>query len=358
VRTLDLYLVSAFVRNFLPAWMGLAVLFFSQDVLFDVVELPYPAHQIMYRALLTLPQNFLQIAPPAVLAGTVMTLSGLGRTGELTGFFSVGFGRPRVLGVLLSAVAVLSMLLLGFQDRLAPLFVRKRTAYTWQVMKKRPDFFLDFKKDKIWYRSRNLIFNLKTFDAASGTIQGMSVYTLDENFNLVQLLDAARGVYTSSGWKLINGTVTVFEENNPFPLSQKFSQKDLPIIETPQDFKEIEREVDTLKLKEHWQYIRRSASAGLNTRSFEVSFHSRVAMCFIPLVMCALGVPFAMRSRRSGGLGKDLGIAFAVTFFYWLFYSVGLSLGKNGVLPPWLAAWAPSMIFGSLALTLNRMKAQ
>jgi len=340
----------------LPAWLGLVVLFFTQSMIAELLEQSYPASQILFRGLLTLPQVFLQMAPPAVLAATVMTLAGLGRTGELTGMLSLGFGRPRIVISLTTVVFVISLLLLGFQDRLAPLFVRKRTAYTWQVMKNRPDFFLDFRKDKIWYRSKNLIFNLRSFDAAKKTIYGMTVYTLDENFRLVQMLDAARGVYTPQGWKLMDGTVTVFDSDRTFPLSQKFETKDLLISETPTDFQEIEKEVDTLRLADHWRYVHRSAGAGVNTRAFEVSFHARVANCFIPLVMCLLGVPFALRGQRQGGVGRDLGIALVVTFFYWMFYSVGLSLGKNGDVPPWIAAWAPSFIFLALAVVLIRRK--
>ncbi len=356
MRTLERYLSAAFLRNFLPAWLGLVVLFYTQAMIAELLEQPYPASQILFRGLLGLPQIFLQMAPPAVLAGTVMTLAGLGRTGELTGLLSVGFGRPRMVMTLSGVVLLISLLLLGFQDRLAPLFVRKRTAYTWQVMKKRPDFFLDFKKDKIWYRSRNLIFNLRSFDAAKNTIYGMSVYTLDEQFRLVQLLDAARGVFTRDGWKLIDGTVTVFDSERTFPFSQKFDTKDLSISETPMDFQEIEREVDTLRLVDHWRYIQRSSSAGVNTKAFEVAFHARIANCFIPIVMCLLGVPFALRGQRSGGVGRDLGVALGVTFFYWLFYSVGLSLGKNGTVVPWLAAWFPSMVFLALAVVLIRRK--
>jgi lipopolysaccharide export system permease protein len=352
VRTLDRYLIAAFLRNFFPAWFGLAILFFSQEVLFELMGSDFPSSQVLYRGVLGLPQIFLQIAPPAVLAGTVITLSGLSRTGELTAFFSLGYGRQRIMAVLTATVLVLCSLLLGFQDRLAPLFVRKRTLYHWQVMRKRPDFFLDFKKNKIWYRSRNLIFNLKIFDPEKKTIYGMSVYTLDEKFRLVQLLDAERGVYTENGWKLLDGTVTVFDEGKEFPFSQTFKEKDVPIAETPQDFKEIEREVDTLSLIDHWSYIRRSAAAGVNTNSIETSFHARIATCFIPLVMGLLGVPFAMGSRRAGGLGRDLAVAFAVTFFYWLFYSLGLSLGKTGTFSPVLAAWGPSVIFLSLAVLL------
>lgn len=316
-----------------------------QAMIAELMEQPFPAVQILWRGVLDLPAVFLQMAPPAVLAGTVMTLAGFSRSGELVAFFSVGFGKRRILANLASVVFVLSCVLLVFQDRISPLFAQKKTAYYWHVMKKRPDFFLDVKRDKIWYRSKNVIFNLRSFDSGSRTIHGMSVYTLDEGFQLVQLVDARRGVYTPKGWKLKDGTVTIFDSANEFPLSQRFAEKDLFITETPRDFQEIEKEVDTLRLRELSAYIDRTRAAGTNTRTFEVKLHSRVAMCFIPVVMCLLGVPFSMGNRRSGGMARDLGLALMVTFFYWLFYSISLSLGVNGALHPVVAAWLPSGIF-------------
>jgi lipopolysaccharide export system permease protein len=74
--------------------------------------------------------------------------------------------------------------------------------------------------------------------------------------------------------------------------------------------------------------------------------------------MALLGIPFAVRGRREGGLARDLGACLAVTFFYWLFYSVSLSLGTKGSLPAWLSAWSPTLIFGSLAgLLIARKRA-
>jgi lipopolysaccharide export system permease protein len=105
-------------------------------------------------------------------------------------------------------------------------------------------------------------------------------------------------------------------------------------------------------LKELYRYIERTRQTGIDTKSYEVKFHSRISLSFIPIVMCILGVPFSTRSRREGGFAKDLGLCLAFTFFYWLFYSVGLSLGTNGALPPWLAAWLPSTIFAVVAVTL------
>ena len=73
--------------------------------------------------------------------------------------------------------------------------------------------------------------------------------------------------------------------------------------------------------------------------------------------MSILAVPFAISRAREGRTGRDLAIAFGITFFYWLSYSISISLGQNGTVMPALAAWLPTFIFGFLALVLlRRMK--
>jgi lipopolysaccharide export system permease protein len=223
-------------------------------------------------------------------------------------------------------------------------------------MKNRPDFQLDIKQNKIWYRSGSLMYNLKAFDTKNQTIVGMAVYAFDDNFQLSQTIEAEKAKYTSNGWKLINGTLTQFSQTQAFPENKKFSELKLQINETPADFQEIEKEVDGLRMFELYRYIEQTAKAGLDTKSFLVKFHSRFSLSFIPLIMCILAVPFSVTGRREGGVAKDLSICLAITFFYWLFYSIGLSLGTNGSLTPWFAAWAPTVIFAVLASILVSRK--
>jgi lipopolysaccharide export system permease protein len=352
MRTLDRYLAGTFLKNFGLAILALTALYLFQQLLGELLDHEFPAHQIILYDLMNLPQILVQMLPPAVLISTVMTISGLNRSNELTACYSIGVSLERMVAVVLTLVLIVSCITLVLQDRILPPLYKKRTTYYWREMKQKTDFFLDVKQDKIWYRSKNLIYNLRTFDSKSKTIFGMAVYTFDENFNLLQVVDAERAAYTPAGWRLMNGTVTVFAKDDPFPLTKQFEEKELVINETPKDFQEIEKEVDGLRLKELWKYIERTKSAGTDTKNYEVKLHSRISLSFIPLVMCVLGVPFSIRNRREGGVAKDLGLCLGVTFFYWLFYSVGLSLGTNGALPPWLAAWLPSTIFAALAATL------
>lgn len=341
-----------FLRSFLLAVAALSSLFFFQALLGEILEHAYPTEQILVYHLLNLPQVAVQMMPPAVLLATVFTLSGLNRTNELVACYAIGQGISRILTLFLSVVFIISCVILVVQDRILPPSFKKRTAYYWREMKKRPDFFLDIKQDKIWYRSKNLIYNLQLFNPRTNTIHGMTVYNFDEDFNLIQVVEAKKADFSRGGWTLKDGTVTVFTPEDPFPLTQQFERKDLVLSETPRDFQEIEKEVDGLRLKELYRYIQRMKTAGVDTKSTEVKFHSKISLGFIPLVMCILAVPFSTRSRREGGAAKDLGLCLAITFFYWLFYSVGLSLGANGALPPVVAAWLPSAIFGGLAGTL------
>ncbi|HUP55821.1 MAG TPA: LPS export ABC transporter permease LptG [Bdellovibrionota bacterium] len=356
MKTLDRYLAGIFIRNFLLALAAMVSLFLFQALLGEMIDRVYPPNQIVYYNLLNIPQILVQMAPPAVLLATVMTLSGLARTNELVACFSIGLGLKRLVALFVTMVFMICCLMLIFQDRILPPTYRKRTTYKMREMEKKQDFFLDVKQDKIWYRSQNLIYNLQRFDQQTKTIFGMSVYTFDKGFNLVQVIDAEKAEFTSKGWRLMNGTTTTFSKGEPFPATTRFDEKALQIAETPTDFQEIEKEVKGLRLKELAQYIGRMKAAGADTKSYEVDFHSRISLSFIPFVMCFLGIPFSTRGRREGGMAKDLGFCLGITFFYWLFYSVGLSLGTNGALAPWLAAWLPSAIFGGLAAYLISRK--
>jgi lipopolysaccharide export system permease protein len=352
VRTLDRYLSILFIKNFAVATVALAALFLFQELLGDLLNHNYLPQQVIWYNVLGLPQVLAQMIPPAVLLGTVMTLSGLARTNELTACFSIGVGVGRIMSLLLSIVFIVACLVLVMQDRVLPPTYKAQLTFKNRVMDHKQDFFLDVKQDKIWYRSQKLIYNLQRFDPRTHMIFGMSVYSFDDRFRLVQAVDAERAEYTAQGWRLLNGTVTTFKDDDPFPSTQQFKEKNLQIAETPRDFQEIDKEVKGLRLKELWRYIQRMKAAGADTKAYEVDFHSRISLSFIPLVMCFLSVPFSLAGRREGSAAKDLGLCLGVTFFYWLFYSVGLSLGTNGALPPWLAAWLPSAIFVVLATVL------
>jgi lipopolysaccharide export system permease protein len=356
MKVLARYISGIFLKNFLLGVVALSLLFFFQAVMGQIFNDSYPTEQVLVYHALSLAQYVVQMTPPAVLLATMVSLSTLSRSNELVACYSIGVGLRQIMTIVLSIVFMVCCLLLVMQDRVLPPFFRKQTTYFWREMKKRPDFFLDLKQDKIWYRSKNMIYNLRSFDAKSDTIKGMAVYAFDEQFRLVEVIEAKEAQFINKEWRLRDGTVTVFSPPDDFPLTSRFETKELAIGETPTDFREIEKEVDGLRLKELGRYIDRMKDTGTETRSFLVKLHSKISLSFIPLVMCVLAIPFSTRNRRDEGVGRDLGLCLLITFFYWIFYSMALSLGTKGTLHPIVAAWLPSMVFTVVASGLLYFK--
>jgi len=59
-----------------------------------------------------------------------------------------------------------------------------------------------------------------------------------------------------------------------------------------------------------------------------------------------IGIPFALKTGRSGGIALGIGVSVMIGFLYGVTFYVFLSFGKSGVLPPFLAAWSPTFLFG------------
>ncbi len=367
MRILGVYLSRVFIQNFVLGLLLLVVVFVLQEMLRQLMGDPFPAGQIIVYNLWTVPEVAVNLSPPAVMVGTLLTLTQLSRSGELVALYSIGWSQPRLISLIISWALVICCLLLVVQDRVLPPVFRAKTTHYWRKMKGKSDFFLDAKQSKIWYRSQNLIYNLDIFDPQKKTIFGLSIYTFDQDFSLVQVLQAQRAVHhappqgpspekSETFWTLYDGRVTVFdripEVGDMVPNTRNFKEKELRILETPDDFAEIEREVDGLSIAELSRYIRKARATGADTRVYESKLQFRFSLSVIPLVMCLLALPFGMKSRRESGLAKDIGLCMAVTFFYWLAMTIGLSVGKNGTVAPWVGAWGPTLLFLGVALLL------
>jgi lipopolysaccharide export system permease protein len=73
--------------------------------------------------------------------------------------------------------------------------------------------------------------------------------------------------------------------------------------------------------------------------------HAKLSAPFAAFVMVVLGIPFALRSSRSGGIALGIGASVGIGFAYFVVNAILLSYGRSGVLPPVVAAWGANLIF-------------
>lgn len=342
---LDRYIAREFWKGLFAAIVTFLVLYLGGDTVRQGLKEDIPPAYALQFTLYQLPEVLVLLLAPACLMGTLICLSGFARRNELTAMFASGISLARISFVILSLVFMLCCLSFIVTDRVIPPLAKARAQFYRTVIQKKPDLQTDIKQNKIWYRSRNLIYNLRSFDPKQNRISGISIYTFNDSFDLIQQIEAKFAQYENEKWSLTDGLLTLFEEKSGYPMTKHFDRQEITLNESPADFQEIEKEVETLRLKNLWRYIQRNKDAGIDTHSFEVTFWSKISMALVPLVMALLGIPFATQHHRHSSLARDVSLCFFLVLIYWLLFSGMLSMGKSGVIPPFWAAWAPNFLF-------------
>lgn len=98
-------------------------------------------------------------------------------------------------------------------------------------------------------------------------------------------------------------------------------------------------------------YVREIADIDFEVVRFKVDLAAKLSFPFVCLVMTLLGLPFAFTMGKRGTL-VGIGLSVIIAMVFWGAIGVFKSLGYVGILPAFLAAWGPNLIFGLAGLYL------
>lgn len=354
---IDRYISGLFWFYFAGGLIVFMTLFLAIDALGLMVSYKdaAPSALIQYY-LYSIPEILYRMAPVACLLGTIFTLSTLNRNNELVALFAAGMSLIRVTASILFWVALISVGILLMSDRLLPDFTKNKNFVYYRDIKQNPSLYSMVRNEKIWYRSKDTIFNIKTLNPETQEAQGLTLYYFNQNWDLIQMITAQTVKLAGQNWDLQNGSVTLFTEESSFPLTSQFAKKTIVMSEDAKDLGSTANTADVLSLSELKSFIKRNKEAGLDTVSYEVDYHSKYGFALAALVMTMVGIPFSVGRQRSGGLMMNMGICLALVFVYWIFYSSALTLGKHGQINPIVSAWFPNIAMGAIGLYFTRKK--
>ncbi len=350
ITLIDRYIAKLFLSYFFAGLAVFVTLYVVANTTSMSTDQSVPANVLLAYYGYSLPMIIYQMMPVACLVGTLFTLISMGRSNELTALFSAGLSLARVSAPILFLVAGLSALNFGIGDLLVPAFTKKKNYVYFVEIKKQPGLYSTVKTNKIWYRSQNILFNIKTLNAERKLAQDATFYYFDDDWNLIQLINAQEVNINNRQWDLKKGTLTLFVPESSFPLTKTFEEKSINIDEELGDLQSISNTTDVMRANELWRFIRKNKEAGLDTLRYEVDYHGKFSFAFAAFVMSFIGIPFTVGRARSGGWAIGVGLVLGLAFVYWGLYSSGLTLGRHGVVPPVVAAWASNVVMLAVGL--------
>jgi lipopolysaccharide export system permease protein len=206
--------------------------------------------------------------------------------------------------------------------------------------------------EHFWYKGDQAIYNILIFRKDIQAMEGVKIYIFDRQFQLVQIIAAARAQFQGTHWHFINGQIQTLGGDGTLS-GEQFQERDIVLTERPADFADLEKKVTEMDFAELYRYVERLERDGYKSTPYRVDLYSRLSQSLTPLIMVILGLGLALR-RNLPHITSIVALGMGLMFVYWLFFGFCASFGQAGRLPPVLAVTLPHLVFGGLALGLLR----
>jgi lipopolysaccharide export system permease protein len=205
-----------------------------------------------------------------------------------------------------------------------------------------------FRENKIWYRGKEGIYNVKVFDRRTNGLQGITIYYVDNKLHLIKRIDAEKGEWRQGKWVFYNVVATSFSPGT-FPELQATPYQVMALPETPDNFLSVQKDAENMGYLELRRYIKDIQSEGYDATSYRVDLQGKLAFPLVNIIMVVIGLASALRGESRGSQAQGLAAGIVIGFSYWIVFAFTVSLGRAGMLPPLLAAWSANIIFGLAA---------
>jgi len=354
--TLDRLLIKEFFLFFAVIWAALTSLYIGIDFFANFWSFTLPASQVLLAYAYQIPYAMYLFLPVACLMATLLELANMSRQNEIMALYTNGVGPLRIASTFVAAVATVSTVAFVVFDSTVPL-LNKRRELVLQGLDPETDLTRFSPRGDIWYRNGRLVYNFGQFVPDTNRIDNLSVYRLDPTPAITEIIHGKQAHYVENEWVIRDGFSVKYARRDPFPTVDTFSTRKGVIPDKPTEFRTLKIQEDMMPLRELRKYIARNASYGLDTTAQRVTYHERTAFIFTPLVLILIGLPFALHPLKTHSMPRSVGFCFFVVFLFLLLFRLTLSMGKGGNLPPFIAGWAPNMLFVILSLVMLTRRA-
>ncbi|MCU0535379.1 MAG: LptF/LptG family permease [Hydrococcus sp. Prado102] len=355
---MDRYLLG---ELFLPFLFGMGLftsLGISIGTLFDLVRrvtesgLPMDiAIQILF---LKTPAFIVLAFPMAMLLATLMAYSRLSSDSELIALRSLGISVYRLVIPAIILSLLVSGLTFFISDVVTPAANYQATVTLKEALdQKQPAF-----------RDRNIVYpeytTVEMPDGSEQTIltrlfyaeefdgeQMMGLTILDrtqEEMNQIINAKSATWNFKENTWDFFNGTIYLIAPDGSYRNIVRFKHQKLALPRAPLDLTQ-RRNHEEMSLAQSQEYLEIVKLSGNEekVRKLQIRIQEKIAIPFACVAFGLVGSALGLRPQNSSR-ATSFGVCVGLIFAYYMLLVFTRSMGAEGILSPFMAAWLPNFL--------------
>jgi len=352
MKILDRYLIKQFLNVLGFAIIAFIIIFVVVDLVENLdqfidkqVPRPIVARYYFYY----LPYIIILVLPVALLLSSLFSIGQLAKFNELTAMKASGISLYRVAAPLLVLAFLWSFFALAFGELVMPLANQKKFEIKRLFLDRIPPNIFYRRSDLYVLEGRNTRVRIGYFDGVKKVAHQVSVQYFQDD-RLHRRIDVRKMYWQEGRWILEDGFVRDFSDDTETlqPLV-RWERSDFSF--TPEDLAKIHKQPEEMGYFELREFIDKIRRVGGNPQKWLVDLRLKISFPFSNFIIVLFGIPLAYNRRRSGA-AVGFGISLTICFIFFGLVKTGQTLGHNGTLPPFWAAWLSDLIFLAIGLAL------
>ncbi|MCL4491041.1 MAG: LptF/LptG family permease [Nitrospirae bacterium] len=353
--------IKEFLKTLVILSLGISLIFSIIgfiDKIDDFMPHNPPAKLLFQYILLAIPKYLHYLMAMATLLSGLFIFSQAIKRREIVVIKAASGKMKRILMPFVAIGVILTLFGFALGELVVPVTSKKIRSIKSRITQKKKE--ITFKEGTLYMRGKDgSIVRIALYLPDQNISKGVSIYKFDKD-GLKERIDAETGEWEGSTWKLKKALVYDIANGKAVEVPEVV----YPYIESPKIFQEDMWSVEEMTLPELIKYQRRLNDAGFKNIKLTVDISSRLSYPLINLFMLLLGISLSIggeqqafqkilhtKSQTHGGI-IAAGLGLFISLVYWFGYSMFLSLGYAGAIPPAIAPWIVPSVFSILSLYL------
>ncbi len=358
MRILDGYLLRTFCMPWLTCLLGFSFLFVIVDLVESLegfVDNGVSGLHIILYYLRFLPSIWNYVGPITLLLGLLYALYQLTRNNEVIAMRASGISLYRVLFPFLVLGIVISIFSTWISTTVAP----RNLAWTEEFFARlEHDDQILLKELRFKEPDARRTWDIGSLNPVSGNMTSVTVYQKrdDAEKSMEYILKAQAAFFRDDYWFFENATVQKYTKEG-YRLGRREDFELLPkptFAESPERIVRDTKRFEYLTSSELKGYLKDRESLSEKTMAhLNTELQMRRGHPWLCLVTILLAVPFGTTTARKGVFQ---GVASCLLLFFGLYFLMNFfkAMGLGQKVDPWVAGWAPTLIFGVVGAVLLR----
>ena len=343
-RRLALYTVKLFVTRSLAVLIALVLVLMTLDLLGEsgkILAVPGNGEADLWRYVsLRIPLLISRFLPFSILLGTLIAFTGLNQHSEVVAMKAAGISAHQMLAPLIIASLVISGALFVFNERVVVNSNRQVTAWSDNDYEPVPPETGIL--SNVWLLHGNDLIQARHVGGHGSNFHAEGVTIYDREGGVLQRIvradraDPQNGAWKLTGVRIYDSTMNVVRRLPQTSGMEGVQPEQLTLAKVDPE------QLDFWTLKDR---IGQLEAAGRPADEAKAGLWHKISGPLSTLLMPLLAATAAFGLARSGQVLLRATIGMALGFAYFVADNFSIAMGNVGAYPPFLAAWAPFLLF-------------